>query len=228
MSFSAFDDFESFIEAHEFQAIVWDFDGVIKNSVEVKSDCFRALFEGQSSQISRAIGVHHQAHPGMSRTEKIPIYMDMVGIKMTSSNILELRERFDSLCRDAVINSDWVDGWLDVHRRKAEQVKWFLASAAPKIELDDILTALGLFETFSAVFGYPSTKVEALRYVISNIGCDPRKILFVGDAETDWAAADAVGVEFLLVRRQEEIVGMNYFGYRTDHFESEICSINKI
>lgn len=42
----------------------------------------------------------------------------------------------------------------------------------------------------------PAMLIEAMR----DLGAQPSETLFIGDAERDWAAAEAAGVRFLLVR----------------------------
>ena len=55
--------------------IFWDFDGVIKDSVQIKSKAFGNLFAQFGNIISKRVIEHHESNGGMSRFEKIPIYL---------------------------------------------------------------------------------------------------------------------------------------------------------
>ena len=59
--------------------LFWDVDGVIKESVAVKSDAFGRLLERFGAEIARRVGVHQQSHSGMSRHEKLPLYLEWAG-----------------------------------------------------------------------------------------------------------------------------------------------------
>ena len=47
--------------------IFWDFDGVIKDSVEVKTHAFEYLFPDGDADFLRKVRMHHEANGGMSR-----------------------------------------------------------------------------------------------------------------------------------------------------------------
>ena len=49
------------------KAIIWDFDGVIKDSVDLKGEAFKKLFEDQKIDIKNKIYKHHNANGGLSR-----------------------------------------------------------------------------------------------------------------------------------------------------------------
>ena len=56
-------------------AIVFDFDGVLVESVHVKGEAFYQLYEGQGQEIQEKVLAHHLAHGGVSRFDKIKHYI---------------------------------------------------------------------------------------------------------------------------------------------------------
>ena len=58
----------------KFDVIFWDFDGVIKESVQVKAEAYVALFSGHGIEVQQKVREHHLQHGGMSRYEKIFLY----------------------------------------------------------------------------------------------------------------------------------------------------------
>ena len=54
--------------------IIWDFDGVIKDSVNIKGELFVNLFINENKFIKEKIYKHHQENGGLSRVEKLKIY----------------------------------------------------------------------------------------------------------------------------------------------------------
>ena len=65
------------------KTIFWDFDGVIKDSVVVKSDAFEQLFLPFGDEVAISVREHHEANGGMNRFEKLPIYLKWAGEEVT-------------------------------------------------------------------------------------------------------------------------------------------------
>ena len=57
-----------------------DFDGVIKESLDIKADAFESLFSKFGNDISQKIRKHHDKNSGISRFEKIPLYLEWAGM----------------------------------------------------------------------------------------------------------------------------------------------------
>ena len=49
----------------EYSNIFWDFDGVIKDSMTVKSDAFEQLFLPFGENIAKKVRTHHEANGGI-------------------------------------------------------------------------------------------------------------------------------------------------------------------
>lgn len=101
----------------QYQTIFWDFDGVIKDSVEVKTQAFIQLFQSYNTEIAERISVHHQSNSGKSRFEKIPLYMGWAGEKQTQERIEEYCIQFSQIVLDKVIKAPWVAG-IEAYLRK--------------------------------------------------------------------------------------------------------------
>ena len=93
-----------------YKTIFWDFDGVIKESLSIKAEAFVSIFNGFDSQILDRILEHHLKNGGLSRFEKIPIYMSWAGIEMNQELIASYCKKFGDLVFDMVVKSPWVPG----------------------------------------------------------------------------------------------------------------------
>jgi len=196
--------------------VFWDFDGVIKESVEVKSSAFERLFEPFGREIAARVREHHESHCGMSRYEKVPIYLRWAGEPGSPHEVQTFCERFGHMVKLAVISAAWVPGvhqYLESHYRDQHFV---LVTATPQQEIEDILQAVELRVCFREVFGAPTSKGAAIRDVVARWECAPDECLMVGDAETDLIAARDNGVPFLLRRTsrtralQEQYAGPSF------------------
>ncbi|WP_276613020.1 HAD family hydrolase [Cylindrospermopsis raciborskii] len=178
--------------------VFWDFDGVIKESVDVKTRAFEALFLPHGSEIAAKVRLHHEANGGVSRFEKMPLYLTWAGIEPTESTVKVWCDRFSDLVLQAVLESPWVPGVPDYLETHYQQQHFILVTATPQTEIDVILHRLGITHWFRQVFGAPTRKAEAIGLVLNQQQISPQYALMIGDAESDWNAAQSHGVPFIL------------------------------
>ena len=179
------------------EILFWDFDGVIKESVSVKTDAFEELFKPYGKIISNKVKYHHTANGGMSRFEKIPLYLKWANIEPTSKKVKEVCSQFGSIVRDRVINSKWVPGVRDFIENYNTKKISIIVSATPQDELDEICFALDLNKFFSNIFGSPVSKSNAIKDSIDFYGISSNKCLMFGDAQTDIDAARENNINFI-------------------------------
>jgi phosphoglycolate phosphatase-like HAD superfamily hydrolase len=180
--------------------VFWDFDGVIKESVAVKTDAFVRLFSPYGSDVAERVRAHHESHGGLSRFEKIPIYLGWAGEEVTAARVEALCAEFSRLVMQAVIDSAWVPGvreYLLAHRARQ---RFVIVTATPQEEIEAILDVLALRSAFLEVHGAPTRKREAVAAVLRRLDCAPADALGIGDSGTDLEAALANGIPFLLRR----------------------------
>ena len=181
-----------------YDVVFWDFDGVIKDSVAVKTQAFFQLFEPFGNSIAERVLKHHEDNGGMSRFDKLPIYLEWAGLQPTPARVLEFCEKFSQVVTQGVIDSPWVLGVQRVLNNKDQNQKDVLISATPQAELEYILNKLELTKCFFAVYGAPIKKSNAIAEMLSVNKLNPTSCLMIGDATADMEAAVANQVPFLL------------------------------
>ena len=180
------------------EAVFWDFDGVIKESVEVKSLAFEKLFAIYGSEISKKVREHHEQNTGLSRFDKIPIYMSWSGEFVSDKSVQEFCTKFSYLVKKAIINSPWVPGFLEIFESNTSKQKHILVTAAPKDEIDYILEELGIESFFYKVYGAPSPKKDAISMELINLAIKPENAIMIGDSSNDYEAAKNNNIMFFL------------------------------
>jgi phosphoglycolate phosphatase-like HAD superfamily hydrolase len=178
--------------------IFWDFDGVIKDSVEVKTQAFFQLFMNFGEIVTEKVCKHHEAHGGMSRFDKLPIYLEWAGLEPNLSTVSDYCEQFSQRVLQGVIDAPWVPGVESYLRNKSNKQTFLLVSATPQDELEHILRALDLRTCFAEVYGAPILKQDAIGKALHERGIEARDCLMIGDAQADLDASEANQVPFLL------------------------------
>lgn len=202
---------ERFLYVHKL--IFWDFDGVIKDSVAVKTEAFAHLFNHYGDELVERVRAHHETNGGMSRFEKFPLYLEWAGESVTQEKVDECCRRFSQLALQGVIDAPWVPGVEAILRMNPRRQEFVLVTATPQEEVEEILAAINLRACFSEVFGAPIGKKEAIRASLAKRQLDASQCLMIGDAKADWEAALVNDVPFLLRRHSSNRrVFENYTG----------------
>lgn len=180
--------------------VFWDFDGVIKDSVAVKGDAFERLFAPYGNELGERIRQHHGQHGGVSRYEKIPLYLRWAGEADTPERVDDLCGQFARLARQAVIESPWVPGVREYLEEQYQRQHFVLITATPQAEIKEIVRVLQIAHCFRDIHGAPMSKSVAIAAELARLNCRAEAAVVVGDSRTDVEAAEANGVPFLLRR----------------------------
>jgi len=178
--------------------VFWDFDGVIKETIQLKGEVFAELFRDYGQSLMNKIREHHKLHGGISRLEKIPLYLKWAGLAPDSENIRRLSERFSQMVFQKVVEAPWVPGAKELLHLNPFQQKPYLVTATPQPEIELILAALNLTAAFEGVFGAPVTKTDAIQKVLEVSGIPKELCLLIGDSLSDRQAAISMNIPFLL------------------------------
>lgn len=182
------------------QVVFWDFDGVIKESVLVKSEGYEQLFVPYGENVVQKVRKHHNAHGGISRYEKIPLYLSWAGESASEDQIQSFCGKFSDLVQQAVIDAPWVSGVREYLHKNHTSQYFVLITATPQKEIEQILHALDITHCFRETHGAPASKTIVVRNALERLNFLPEQSLLVGDSDTDLRAAEENNVTFLLRR----------------------------
>lgn len=181
-----------------YDAVVFDFDGVLVESVDVKTDAFAALYRPYGSDIVEKVVAWHMAHGGVSRFEKFRhFHRVFLGRNLEAEEEELLGHRFSQLVEDAVVASAWVPGAREFLETHHSLLPLYIASGTPEDELIRIVGRRGMGHYFKGVYGSPTSKGIIIRNVIGMGGYVADRVLMVGDALTDLQGAQEAKVKFL-------------------------------
>jgi phosphoglycolate phosphatase-like HAD superfamily hydrolase len=179
------------------QALFFDFDGVILESADVKTDAFVTLFSDYPQHVD-VIKEYHLSHMGISRFKKFEwIYREILKREITPQELERLGNAFSSIVFEKVISAPYVPGVNDLLEWSKANCLNFVASGTPEDELNDIVDKRELRHYFAEVCGSPRSKSEIVRTLLKKYDLDPKRCWFIGDANTDHIAALETGLNFV-------------------------------
>ncbi|MBW2004226.1 MAG: HAD family hydrolase [Deltaproteobacteria bacterium] len=187
-----------------YKAFFFDFDGVIADSVEVKTKAFAKLFEPFGQELVDKVIDHHRRHGGMTRVDKFQhYYKEFLKISLDDDRLQELCYIFSRLVTNEVIAAPEIPGAEDFLKKWHKKLFCFIVSATPDAEIIKIVDQRGLKPYFREVLGSSRSKQRNIEFLVNKYSLQPENCLFFGDAESDYRAAMACRIDFIgIVRGQ--------------------------
>lgn len=184
----------------ETQAFFFDFDGVLADSVEVKTRAFAELFGPYGAEIVAKVVDHHRRHGGMTRVEKFRYYYrEFLKKPLDDDAMKRLCSEFSRLVVDQVVASPEIPGAEAFLTKLHDHIRCFVISATPDDEIREIVRRRGLQNFFKEVLGSSASKSESVKTLLDKYKFNPARCIFFGDAESDYRAAKECGVEFMAI-----------------------------
>lgn len=180
--------------------IFWDFDGVIKETIDIKAEAFSSLFSDCSPKVQARIRKYQLAYPGVSRYEKIPIYLQWANRASNQENVAKYCLLFSKLVYENVLTAPWVPGVREYLQNNYRDQKYILVSATPDEEIQRIVAELSIDKYFIDIYGSPAKKSQVIQEKLFEENIASSDGIFIGDAETDYLASQEAGIPFLLRR----------------------------
>lgn len=177
--------------------IIFDFDGVILESAGIKTDCYRKFAESIGECIEEFIQYHIE-NGGISRHIKIRHYFE----NLLSRDLSEEDEKnhvdvYTKCVVDSVAKAPFVPGAKEFIKWASQKVPLDIISGTPQNELDGVVSQKQLGSYFDSVKGYPTTKPERISELIQKKKCRPSECVYVGDALSDYEAAQTAECRFI-------------------------------
>ncbi|MFW5487288.1 MAG: HAD family hydrolase [Desulfovibrio sp.] len=179
------------------RCLVFDCDGVILESVDIKTRAFEHVFVPYGEEAVAEVRDFHLRFGGVNRLKKFAhVIRTVLGREMTQQESSTLNDEFSAFCTDSLLDCPLVDGFLEVAERWCTILPSYVASGAPQDELDQILKHKNLSRFFEGIYGSPHKKENIITMAAKRHGIDVASVLMIGDAGTDLDAASKTGSAF--------------------------------
>lgn len=191
------------------RAVIFDFDGVILESADIKTEAFVDLFAAYPEH-QGAIRGFHLDNIGISRFVKFEhIRRNILRLPYDEGVRAELGAEFTRLTKARILACPEVPGARALLAALKGRVLRIVASGTPEGELRDIVRERGMDGWFDEVWGTPRTKSEIIRDVLARHGISPERAVMVGDGMSDYKAARETGTLFLAREMAREFDGLD-------------------
>ena len=188
----------------DYITLVFDCDGVVLNSNQVKTDAFYQTSLLYGKQAAQAMVDYHVANGGVSRYKKFAHFLEKIVPCQEGPDLNSLLASYASYVKSGLLRCEVAPG-LQALRESTPEARWLIVSGGDQAELRDVFAHRGLTQLFDGgIFGSPDTKDEILQreFASSNV---QHPALFLGDSKYDYQAATLVNIDFLFVSGWSEV-----------------------
>jgi phosphoglycolate phosphatase-like HAD superfamily hydrolase len=196
----------------DYKVIIWDFDGVIIFSNEVREDGFREIFKEHGNDLIEKLLNFHRINGGLSRYVKIRyFYEELLGDSITDDQVKVLANEFSEVMKLKLTNKKLLnDDWLQFMQGTTDRFVHHIASGSDGTELRLLCDALGIAHHFDTINGSPTPKNQLVSDIIEANNYQKQDLVLIGDAINDYEAARVNGIAFRGYNN-EELLGMGEY-----------------
>lgn len=186
------------------KCLVFDCDGVLLDSVPVKTRAFGRLAETYGEEARDRLVMYHTMHGGVSRFRKFAwFFEEVLHREITAQESKAWGRKFEEYALEELRACPMIAGAETVLKTWSGRLPMYVCSGAPVSELELVLGERGIMRYFNGIFGFPPAKSQMLKNIVNlHKNLLPEEFVMVGDATTDEDAAEEAGTQFYAVGPQ--------------------------
>ena len=199
------------------KTILWDFDGVILDSMKIKGDGFVELFKEYDKEYLKRLKKYHYENGGVSRFEKIKYFYEKILQKnISESQVLEFADKFAKIINKNIFNSsNLIKDSVVFIKNNYTKYNFHIVSGAENNELNNLCKYFELDTCFITINGSPTKKEVLIQNILEKYDYKKEETILIGDAITDYNAAKKNSITFYGFNNKE----LKNLSYYIDNFE---------
>lgn len=180
------------------KVLIFDFDGIILESSQIKTEAYRTLFRNEESLVFERIMNYHLLNMGFSRQRIFRYYYEEIkGMKVTDDTIEEMSQAFNEIVLSKVLEAPYVPGILDFLHTVQHEYNLYIATGTPESDIKQIVKKRNLETFFKGVYGSPLEKEHIIEKILLEESITQKEALLFGDAESDRLGAENTNINFI-------------------------------
>jgi len=178
--------------------IIFDFDGVILDSVPIKTEAYRKLFYNYNEKHVSKLVNYHELNGGISRYKKIKYFFnELLNEEILDKEILNYANKYSILTKKELSKKKYlIEDTVNFIKKNYKNYNMHIASGADDNDLKYICNSLGLSKYFLSIDGSPTIKSDIVEEILNKNKYDTAETILVGDSINDYGAAENNDIQF--------------------------------
>jgi phosphoglycolate phosphatase-like HAD superfamily hydrolase len=172
------------------KTILWDFDGVIVDSMQIKGNGFIELFKQKNydNLYLQKLEKYHYKNGGVSRFDKIKyFYTNIIKQEIKDDEIIALANKFAQIIKENIFNKqNLINNSVNFIKQNYKKYNFHIVSGSEHKELNEICEYFKLSQYFISINGSPITKDILVQNVINKCNYNKKETILIGDALGDY------------------------------------------
>lgn len=202
--------------------VLWDFDGVILNSMPIREYGFRRIFENFDDKLVDQLIEYHNSNGGLSRFHKIKyFYNKLLRQEISEAEIQRYANKFSEIMKKELTDKKYlIDETVKFIKDNHEKLIFHIVSGSEQNELRYLCQELGIGQYFKSIQGSPTHKNELVKNILDETKYNIDEFLLIGDSINDYEAAKINKIKFYGYNNPElKYIGHSYiYNYQDLNF----------
>jgi phosphoglycolate phosphatase-like HAD superfamily hydrolase len=178
--------------------ILFDFDGVILNSMPTRDFGFREIFKEYNDELVNKFLEYHNQNGGLSRYVKIKyFYNKLLNQEIEKETIINYADKFSILMKKELILKKYlIVDTLKFIESNYKKYNLHIVSGSDEKELKFLCKELEINNFFISINGSPTNKILLIKNLLAANKYSRKETILIGDSINDYNAAKENNLDF--------------------------------
>lgn len=183
---------------NQISTIIFDFDGVILDSMPVREVGFVRIFNLYPKAKVDQLLEYHRTNGGLSRYHKIRYFYEAIlNKRISEQEIINYAELFSEIMRDELKKSEYIiHETLTFIKDNFQNHNYFIASGSDQNELRYLCKQHKIDRYFKGIYGSPTHKNDIVKEILISNNISQENVVLIGDSINDYEAAKVNRIKF--------------------------------
>lgn len=180
------------------KVILWDFDGVILDSMPIREKGFIEVLKSFPSNQVKELIKFHNLNGGLSRYVKFRYFFEKILDRTLSETELMIwADRFSAIMKKLLIDpSLLINDSLNFIKKNYNNYRMHIVSGSDEQELNYICKKLDIYNYFISINGSPTPKNKLVSNLLKTHNYYDKNVILIGDSFNDYEAANINNITF--------------------------------
>lgn len=206
----------------KYSALIFDCDGVVLNSNQIKSYAFYETTKSLGSKEANELVDYHISNGGISRYLKFQYFLEEISPESSKFCTIEsLLNEYSKLVKSLLLKSEFNQSLYKLWN-KYGKIPWLIVSGGDQKELRDLFRDRNKDKYFQGgIYGSPKDKISHFRELVSS-NFIHYPLIYFGDSKYDYLAAKECDIDFCFVSQWTEFKEWKEFciSHSINHIEN--------